>query len=158
MGAVHDAEQPLRQRLRGTVLALEPNRSHTVCPGEANVRQVRPCVGRYLECEVREGRIRLLLVVGLLAARATVRLRLRVGSGGVRLGARWAATLFQRTRHSSGTTSKPISSSAIDRSVFCSQQYPPRRSSTSFFSTSPLAIEIVLPRTTSMFSKAIARE
>ena len=155
MGAVHDAEQPLRQRLRGTVLAIEPNRGHAVGSGEANVRQVRPCVGRYLECEVREGRIRLLLVVGLLAARATVRLRLRVGSG---LGARWAATLFQRTRHSSGTTSKPISSSAIDRSVFCSQQYPPRRSSTSFFSTSPLAIEIVLPRTTSIFSKAIARE
>ena len=81
MGAVHDAEQPLRQRLRGTVLAVEPHRSHTVCPGEANVRQVRPRVGRYLECEVRESGVRLLLVIGLLAARATVRLRLRGGSG-----------------------------------------------------------------------------
>mmetsp|Transcript_11831 Transcript_11831/g.29564 ORF Transcript_11831/g.29564 Transcript_11831/m.29564 type:complete len:233 (+) Transcript_11831:223-921(+) len=70
MGAVHDAEQPLRQRLRGTVLAIEPNRSHAVGPGEANVRQVRPCVGRYLECEVRESGVRLLLVVGLVPAHA----------------------------------------------------------------------------------------
>ena len=69
MGAVHDSEEPLGQRLRGAVLAVELHRSHAVGPGEAHVRQVRPGVGRYLEREVREGRVRLLFVVGLVAAR-----------------------------------------------------------------------------------------